>query len=130
MGQSKFRRSNEVKVFWGKSQPKEQLASKRQVAGMSHQGPAHAPSCLGQGKAAAGKVATGGSRSSFHSTSKNQNKENKTKVQHQHPLPEPKLKESTGSMPRAVCSLGEHTGVHHLWGSYTLNTWVRTTIKI
>lgn len=37
MGHSKFKSSNEVKVFWGKSQPEEQLASKRQAAQMSHE---------------------------------------------------------------------------------------------
>lgn len=72
MGRSKSRSSNEVKVFWGKSQPKEQLVSKRQVAGMSHQGLAHAPS--GNISAAWGKAATGGSQFSLRPTRKNKNK--------------------------------------------------------
>lgn len=100
----------------GASQPEEQLAPKRQVAGMSHQGPAHAPSCIIS--AVRGKAATGGSRSSSRSTSKNKNKENKTKAQHQHrPLPEPKVKKAQEASPGLSAVLGSTlvfitSGVH------------------
>lgn len=114
MGHSKFKSSNEVKVFWGNSQLKEQLASQKQATGCHTSGRCMVPpaTSVHSGREVATGVVVVSKFNVSVATCQTQT-----------------VKEATESILSTVTSLGEKADVNHFWGSYTPYTWVRTTVR-